>query len=279
MSGSAVSLNLMDFPLSSALVNRLDYVSSTGSTNTDLIAASADRPDLSVLVSGFQSAGRGRSGREWLAPEGSSLFASVLLRPTGLANFHPGAFGWLPLMAGLAMARAISQFIPAERVAVKWPNDVLVAEHKISGVLSELLPDLSGVVIGTGVNLTQTAAELPIETATSLAIELDRDGKDGQAPGATSADEVLAAYLGELRALYSAFVASGGDAEVSGLRAAVVDRCGSIGRRVRAIMPGDQEVLGNAVGIDETGRILIQPDGARELFAVSAGDIVHLRHS
>jgi len=265
----------MNFPLSSALVNHLEYVTSTGSTNTDLIAAAKDRPDLSVLVSGFQSAGRGRSGREWLAPEGSSLFASVLLRPTNLAKFHPGAFGWLPLMAGLAMARAVSQFLPDEEVSVKWPNDVLVAEHKISGVLTELLPDLSGVVIGTGLNLKQTAGELPIETATSLAIELKKQGENINPP---SVDEILAAYLGELRALYSAFIASGGDAEVSGLRASVLDRCGSIGRRVRAIMPGDQEILGVAVGIDETGRILIQPDGARELFAVSAGDIIHLRH-
>jgi BirA family biotin operon repressor/biotin-[acetyl-CoA-carboxylase] ligase len=72
----------MDFALSSQLVNRLDYVSSTGSTNTDLIAAAAEREDLSVLVAGYQSAGRGRStGRLWVAPEGSSLAVSVLLRP------------------------------------------------------------------------------------------------------------------------------------------------------------------------------------------------------
>jgi BirA family biotin operon repressor/biotin-[acetyl-CoA-carboxylase] ligase len=267
-----VSLNNMDFPLSSPLVSRLDYVQSTGSTNTDLIAVASEREDLSVLVSGFQSAGRGRSGREWLAPEGSSLFASVLLRPAvegGAKALVPTAFGWLPLLAGLAMARAVSQFIPAEKVAVKWPNDVLFAEHKISGVLSELLPDFSGVVIGTGLNIKQTKDELPIETATSMALE----GAD------VSIDQILAAYVGELRALYSAFVNAGGDAQVSGLRQAVLDRCGSIGRRVRAIMPGDQDLVGHAVGIDETGRILIQPEGNRDLFAVSAGDIIHLRHN
>jgi BirA family biotin operon repressor/biotin-[acetyl-CoA-carboxylase] ligase len=256
----------MDFPISSSLTSRLDYVQSTGSTNSDLIAVAAERDDFSVLVAGFQTNGRGRSGRQWLAPEGSSLFASVLLRPS--VKLGVDAFGWLPLMGGLAMARAVGSFIPAERVSVKWPNDVLVAEHKISGVLSELLPDLSGVVVGAGLNLRQTKDELPVENATSLTIE----------GASVTTDTILAAYLGELRALYSAFVEAGGDAVRSGLRASVIDACGSIGRKVKAIMPGDQELLGTGVGIDESGRILIQPENARELFAVSAGDIVHLRH-
>lgn len=265
----------MDFPLSRQLVNRLDYVASTGSTNSDLIAIASDREDLSVLVAGYQSAGRGRStGRQWLAPEGSSLAISVLLRPSASA-LSPTSFGWLPLLAGLAMARAVGQFIPASAVAVKWPNDVLVNEHKISGILSELLPDLSGVVVGAGINIRQNQDELPIETATSLALERAKVGEASE----FSNDKILAAYLGELRVLYLRFVETGGEAGASGLREEVAERCGSIGRRVRAIMPGDQEVIGNGVGIDETGRLLIQPDGARELFAVSAGDIVHLRHN
>jgi BirA family biotin operon repressor/biotin-[acetyl-CoA-carboxylase] ligase len=181
----------------------------------------------------------------------------------------------------------VGHFIPAENVAIKWPNDVLVNEHKISGILSELLPDFSGVVIGAGINIRQTAEQLPIETATSIAIELGASAGasagEGNASDETSADnlsndKILAAYLGELRALYSRFVDAGGDSVASGIRDEVAARCGSIGRRVRAIMPGDQEITGNGVGLDETGRILIQPDGARELFAVSAGDIVHLRH-
>lgn len=265
----------MDFPLSSQLVNRLDYLPSTGSTNTDLIAVAAQREDLSVLVAGHQSAGRGRStGRQWESPEGSSLAISVLLRPNA-QSLSPTSFGWLPLIAGLAMARAVGKFIPANEVSVKWPNDVLVNERKISGILSELLPDLSGVVIGAGLNISQSQDELPIENATSLALELAKS----EGVPEVSNDQVLAAYLGELRALYSRFVESNGDSVASGIRDEVAQRCGSIGRRVRAIMPGDQEVTGNGVGLDETGRILIQPDGARELFAVSAGDIVHLRHN
>ena len=273
----------MDFELSRQLVNRLDYVDSTGSTNTDLVAVAADRPDLTVLVSGHQTAGRGRAtGRQWSSPAGSSLAISVLLKPNSTSGqaLPPTSFGWLPLLAGLAMARAVGQFIPGEGVAVKWPNDVLVGDLKISGILSELVSDFSGVVIGAGINISQNQDDLPVETATSIALE---QAKQGSAVTGTSTelsnDKILAAYLGELRALYLRFVEAGGDAVASGIRDEVVARCGSIGRRVRAMMPGDQEVTGNGVGIDETGRILIQPDGARELFAVSAGDIVHLRHN
>jgi BirA family biotin operon repressor/biotin-[acetyl-CoA-carboxylase] ligase len=268
----------MDFPLSSQLVNRLDYVDITGSTNTDLVKVAADRPDLTALVSGHQTAGRGRAtGRQWSSPAGSSLAISVLLKPNSTPGqtLPPTSFGWLPLLAGLAMARAVGQFIPAENVAVKWPNDVLVGERKISGILSELVSDFSGVVIGAGINISQNQDELPVETATSIALEQTAVG-DTAAP---SKDQILAAYLGELRSLYSRFVAAAGDAVASGIRDEVVERCGSVGRRVRALMPGDQELTGVGVGIDDTGRILIQPDGERELFAVSAGDIVHLRHN
>jgi BirA family biotin operon repressor/biotin-[acetyl-CoA-carboxylase] ligase len=271
----------MEFPLSSQLVNRLDYVESTGSTNTDLVAVAADRENLTALVAGFQTAGRGRAtGRQWLAPAGSSLAISVLLKPNSRSQtkLPPTAFGWLPLLAGLAMARAVGQFIPADQVAVKWPNDVLVAEQKISGILSELVSDFSGVVIGAGINISQSQDELPVETATSIAMERAKLADTGET-AELSNDKILAAYLAELRALYYRFLEAGGDAVASGLRDEVVERCGSIGRRVRALMPGDQEVTGTGVGLDETGRILIQPDGARELFAVSAGDIVHLRHN
>ena len=162
----------MDFEKSAKVASRLESVASTQSTNTDLIAAAtgqaAEWPDFSVLVTAEQTAGRGRSGREWQAPAGSSLFVSVLLRPTGVAATQ---FSWLPLIAGLAMSNAISGFAGSKRAMVKWPNDVLIADKKVCGVLSELLGDLSGVVVGAGVNVFQNQEQLPVPTATSLAIE------------------------------------------------------------------------------------------------------------
>ena len=271
---------MTEFDSARLLAAHFDFVAETGSTNTDLIAASADLPDFAVRVAGFQNAGRGRSGRQWLAPASSSLFVSVLLRPS--STMQPDSFGWLPLIAGLAMRNAVTELAAvADRrldVAVKWPNDVLIAEddaaefgghRKVSGVLSELLPDLSGVVVGAGLNLSQSAEQLPIESATSLAL----------AGLAVDRGTALAAYLRQLKGLYGVFVAAGGDAVASGLRDQVAANCASVGRRVRAILPGEIERLGAAKGIDAQGRLIVLFDGDSAPTAVAAGDIVHLRHN
>lgn len=263
----------MEFSRSAILASRLDYVAETGSTNSDLtrMACSpeaANWPDFSVLVAGFQSAGRGRSGREWLAPAGSSLFVSLLLRPGVTID----RLAWLPLMAGLGLQQTASGILPEASVGIKWPNDLLIGSKKAAGVLSELLPDQNGVVVGVGVNLTQAADQLPVETATSLAIE----GAEG-----VLADDFLAGFLENFQRLYLAWVGSGGDAQASGLHDQVVANCASIGREVRAIMPDGSNLIGLAVGIDASGRILIQPSGglaSTETMALSAADIVHLRH-
>ena len=248
------------------LISQIKIVESTGSTNTDLIQQGAELPDLSVLVADFQSAGKGRSGRQWQAPSKSSLFASVLLKP---AAFGPTAFSWLPLMAGLAICQTARGFGVVD-AAVKWPNDVLVNGNKLSGVLSELLPDLTGVVIGSGVNLSQSKADLPIDAATSMAIE---------GANQVSRDDFLEAYLGHLTNLYKSFGAANGNPNASGLRAAVIANCATIGREVRVILPGDKEEFGRAIDIDETGRLIVEKADKSETLAVAAGDIVHLRHN
>lgn len=276
-------MGMNEFSSAAQLAARFEFVDETGSTNSDLIAAAGrdgDQdalPDLTVRVAGFQTAGRGRSAREWIAPAGSSLFVSILLRPQ--PRLEPDRFAWLPLLAGLALRNAVARSAAdALEVAVKWPNDVLIAQsdasafgghRKVAGVLSELLPDLSGVVVGAGLNLSQNAEQLPVETATSLALNgvvLERAA-------------ALEAYLSEFRTLYADFVAAGGDAIASGLHAAVVQNCASLGRRVRVILPGDVERLGSAQGIDSSGRLTVLFDGESASTSVAAGDIVHLRHN
>lgn len=267
----------MEFPKSSRIAARFEFSPETGSTNADLIANSANTDDFSVLVAGFQSAGRGRAGRDWVAPAGSSLFVSVLLKPAGVPAAN---FSWLPLLAGLAMTKTVAALLPDAQVGLKWPNDVLVGEKKISGVLSELIEDLSGVVIGAGLNIRQEQAQLPIENATSLLLA-GAQGLAG-APG-LEMDDVLAVYLENLRGLYEPWVAAGGNAVASGLRNQVIDACLTLSRagnnRVRVNLPGEVEILGAAVGIDDTGRLIVQPDGQKDVVAVAAGDIVHLRHN
>lgn len=255
----------MDFPLATAQSAHFSAVVSTGSTNSDLSAQAADLPDFSVLTAAEQTSGRGRSGRSWEAPAGTSMMVSVLLKPAGVA---PTQFFWLPLIAGLSLANAVSSFAGASRAGVKWPNDVLIEDKKVAGVLSEALTDLSGVVVGAGLNLFQTREELPVESATSLrlcGIEV------------SSTDAMLAEYLKHLRRNYEDFKACAGELAGTDLLESLKISCTTIGRQVRAILPGEKELVGIAVDIDDLGRIVIAHDSKHT--AVSVGDIIHLRHN
>jgi BirA family biotin operon repressor/biotin-[acetyl-CoA-carboxylase] ligase len=130
------------------------------------------------------------------------------------------------------------------------------------------------VVVGAGLNVRQEVADLPIENATSLKLAGAQN---------IQLDDLLSSYLENLRALYEPWVAAAGNAVASGLRNQVIDACSTLDRggnnRIRAILPGEVEIIGAAVGIDDTGRLIVQPDGAKEVIAVAAGDIVHLRHN
>lgn len=260
-----------DFPRSRAIVPVLEVLPEAGSTNDVLSARAGDLPDLSVVVTRNQTGGRGRLGRVWVSPPGKALAISVLLKPHGLP---PEALGWFPLLAGLAMSRALGSLVEQEgdrRVAVKWPNDVHIDGSKVCGILTELLParagGVDGIVVGAGVNLTLDRDELPTATSTSLALA-----------GATTTDPdaVLSAYLVELTTLYREFGAAGGDAERSALRDQVAEACETIGRPVRVELPGGDVLQGTATGLDGDGRLLVDSDAGRT--AVAAGDVTHLRY-
>ena len=256
------------------------------STNDELVArAHANEvADFTSVVTLDQTAGRGRLGREWVSPAGKALAVSVLLR-TDVDSEH---WGWIPLLAGVAMTRVVADMIPDASVTLKWPNDVLVAtvdgERKVSGVLSELVSD-GTIVVGAGLNLTLTAAELPVETATSLAL----NGATGSAE--QLADRALAGFVSELRSEWQRFVEARGDAGASGLRLAVTELCGTLGRDVRVELPGALEHVGRAVGIDRQGHLLVSAvpssDASttaheeatnRDVLTVAAGDVTHLRY-
>ncbi|GGM46132.1 biotin--[acetyl-CoA-carboxylase] ligase [Microbacterium saperdae] len=251
-----------DLPRTREIAARLDVLAESGSTNAELRSRAAnpeDWPHLSVLLTDNQTAGRGRLDRTWLAPAGSALAISVLLRALPA---NPTARGWIPLLAGVAMADAIAAQLPDQHVAVKWPNDVLVDERKICGILAEASGD--AVVVGSGVNTAMTAQQLPVTTATSFAV----------AGVTVDDDRLIADYLRELGSRLSALAATG-DAVVSGLHAAVTARCATLGRRVRVSLPGDQTLDGLATGLDADGRLLVDVDGV--VRAISAGDVVHVR--
>lgn len=255
----------MDLSRSERVVRRLEQLPTTGSTNTDLLALADDPiawPDLSVLVTGHQTAGRGRRGRVWTTPPGRCLSVSLLMRPA--ASLPAERWGWFPLMAGVAMAEAVRATGVDARV--KWPNDVLVGGRKVSGILAERLADGSGVVIGAGVNVLLTEDELPVPTATSLALE----GAD------VDVDALLAAWLERTAELARRLTAAGGDAEASGVAATVRGAMETIGREVAVELPDGSRLLGTAADLDADGGLVVTTeDGPRH---VAAGDVTHLRY-
>ena len=269
----------MDLPLSAPLSPKLVWMAQAGSTNDVLVQAAtgptgSDWPDLAVVATDDQVAGRGRLGRVWTAPAGRSLAVSVLLRPP--VEIDRDRWGLVPLIAGLAMARAVRGFVPGGSggagvgtVGLKWPNDVLVGGLKVSGILGELLPDAAGIVIGAGVNLSLTADELPTPAATSLVLA-------GADSAAVTVDAVLAAYLHELTQLIHDWAAHRGDPEASGLLAAVIRESATLGRAVRVELPGASFRTGTARTIDPAGRLVVDTDEGE--LVVAAGDVTHLRH-
>jgi len=259
----------MELHASAQFASRLEYLPETGSTNTDLLALAVKSPELwtdfSVLLTENQTAGRGRLDRQWVAQPGAALAVSVLLRPT---EFGIESFGWLPLLAGLAMQRAVASLVDDAEVSLKWPNDVLVAGEKISGLLAEVLPDGKGVVIGAGLNLTQTKAELPIENATSLKLH--------RVTG-FELDDVLVRYLASFKRLYEEFSDAKGSAEESGLHEAILNASSTIGSKVLVMLPDGSDFSGTGAGLDNDGRLLVALSDPVEIRAVAAGDIKHLR--
>ncbi|MDJ0340457.1 biotin--[acetyl-CoA-carboxylase] ligase [Streptomyces sp. H10-C2] len=246
----------------------LDVVEATGSTNSDLAErATAGAPEGAVLVAEEQTAGRGRLDRTWTAPPRSGLFFSVLLRPT---EVPVARWGWLPLLAGVATATALSRAAGVD-TALKWPNDLLVTidgeERKTGGILAERTGE-DGVVIGIGLNVSLRADELPVPAAGSLALA----GAKG-----TDRDPLLRAVLRSLADWYGEWRKAGGDPAASRLQQTYAAGCATLGREVRAELPGGRELTGTAVGVDDDGRLVIATaDGEQP---VGAGDVVHVRRA
>lgn len=269
------------FPRAAAVSPRLQVVDSVDSTNAKLLRDAAVDPDghphLAVVVTDDQRAGRGRLGRVWVAPAGTALAISVLLR---VAAVEVADRGWIPLVAGSAMRQAIAAQLPGRAVTLKWPNDVLVGEkdggpaRKISGILAEVLPsDPMAVVVGAGVNTTMETVDLPVPTATSFADQ----GVD------VDEDRLLADYLEALRDGIAA-LAVGGHAAVAD---EIAEHCSTLGEEVSVSLPApaseagepggdlDTTLRGVAVRLDASGGLVVQSAGVERV--VNAGDVVHVR--
>ena len=261
---------------------RLEISPRTESTNTDLVQhaerEAAGWPDLSVLGAEIQTAGRGRLERSWEAPERSSLFVSILLRPFNRSGrpVPTAAYSWFSLLAALALAESVedrTEIAPQ----LKWPNDVTVDGRKLAGILAQFVPGAGAeppaVVVGVGLNVSLTEDELPVPTATSLLLEY---------AATTDRNILLKAFLRTFADRYRSFCDVDGDADAAweddgiSLRERVGARMATLGADVRAELPGGQVLAGRALALDAQGALIIRDDDG-ERHTVSAGDVVHLR--
>jgi BirA family biotin operon repressor/biotin-[acetyl-CoA-carboxylase] ligase len=244
----------------------VEVLEEAGSTNAVVTeraqaAGRAGAPHGLVVVTEHQTAGRGRLGRSWETPPRAALTFSVLVRPDPAAAGSPWPL--LPLLTGVAVVDGIAA-AGGPRCGLKWPNDVLVEDLKVGGLLAERIdtPDGPAAVLGVGLNVTTTADELPVPTASSLLLAT------GRAP---DREAVLVSVLERLGDLLDAWAR--GDS--SALLAAYRGRCVTLGRRVRAELPGGTSIEGEAVRIDDDGALVLRSDGGER--TVSAGDVVHVR--
>jgi BirA family transcriptional regulator, biotin operon repressor / biotin---[acetyl-CoA-carboxylase] ligase len=208
----------------------------------------ADDPEGAIATADHQTSGRGRLGRRWVDAPATSVMVSVLLRPPE----HRRA-AELSLVAAAAVAAALDA-VAGVTAQLKWPNDVLLDGRKVAGILAEMRGD--AVILGIGVNVNQTAAELPADTRippVSLRV-VDGVERDREA--------VLGALLQELDVRYTAWRQRGLEAVADELRARDVLR----GRAVVAA-----GAAGTAAGIDEHGRLLVGT--GRGTIAVESGEV------
>ena len=244
-------------------------VPSTGSTNADLLAA--DGPEGQVLVAEEQTAGRGRMGRNWVSEPGAALTFSILLRPDAMPAARRG---WLPLIAGVAVALAV-RAVSGLDATLKWPNDVLIGDRKLCGILAE--QSGTAVVVGIGINVATPADALPGGLAgpggpagpgglrpTSLAVE-----------GVEVARDLLLVEVLRLFEQHYLDFRKNPDPAAIGLLAEYRALCGTLGRKVRVELPAARTLTGEATGIDSDGRLLVTDAGITT--ATFAGDVIHVR--
>lgn len=243
----------------------VDVLVEAGSTNALLAQRARSGEDPQVLVAEHQTAGRGRLDRTWDTPAGAALTFSVLLRPQLDATRWP----LLPLLVGSAVRGALPA-TGARAATLKWPNDVLIGERKVAGILVERVEGPAGpaAVVGIGLNVSSRAEELPVPTATSLAIELGLEAGTGP-------DRTLL-LLDLLLGLHRAFGDwSGGATTDDALLEAYARDCSTLGRPVTVDLPGGAVLEGTARRLDGSGRLVVATSTGE--VAVGAGDVIHVR--
>ena len=225
----------------------------TGSTQDDLfqLASSGTAIPKTILASEFQSSGRGRLDRTFEAAPHSALTFSIYIEP----KVDKEEWSFLTLLAGLSVHEALHTLDPQTVVGIKWPNDLLIGEKKFVGMIAQATA--KGIVLGIGINVGMTSEELPVESATSLAIEdfleLDRN-------------VILASIINHFEINLEMW--ENDKSFLAEYRAAST----TIGSSVEVTLPDGETIKSKALDISNAGALILE--SGRE---VTVGDVVHLR--
>ena len=202
------------------------------------------------VVAEFQSAGRGRLDRKFDSIPNVALLFSFYIEPT-----RSSEWGWIPLIAGVAIARALNEATDSENFQTKWPNDVICESGKVSGVLCERYG--KGIIVGIGINVSTELPELPVPTASSIfiasGVELDRN-------------PLMAKVLQGFEELYGRWELG---ADLVPTYRALSQ---TIGSDVEVSLPDSRKIRGRAIGVDGEGRLKLESGDL-----ISVGDVLHLR--
>ena len=271
--------------------SEVEWVERTGSTNADLRErAEQGSPEGIVLVADYQTHGRGRRDRKWESPPKASLLLSLLLRP----KCPPEEFAWLTHMAGLAVADVCRETTGAEAL-LKWPNDVMVDDMKLAGILAEAVPE--AVVLGIGLNVSWPDAKSQPSGFNNVPVSLKALAERTAARSDASAADLpsqlpdRAELLVKLLCNFEQRYARVGQPDWSAeLRAEAKQRSATLGRRVSVAMTlpkgaspslAQNEIQGIAEDITASGSLLVATDATSEEPAnqleITAGDVLHLR--
>jgi BirA family biotin operon repressor/biotin-[acetyl-CoA-carboxylase] ligase len=258
------------------LGRRIELFDCLPSTNREAIQlAQAEVEHGTVVAADSQTAGRGRLSRTWFSPPGANLYCSIILRVIRPPQRLTEWLSWLPLISALAAAESIEQ-VSSIHVSVKWPNDLLISERKVGGILCESSTGAGSgpfQIIGIGINVNLDRDDWPADlrdSSTSIwqerKIVVDRN-------------RLLAQLLLELEQCLDELVIHG----TNRIALAYSQRCSTIGHTVRATLGNGNIIVGHAEGIGQDGSLRVRPQatqpgsGTPEVVHLRVADIIHVR--